>query len=262
MNFKKICALLMVFSTLLLCACGNSPVEPETTAPTVAPTTAPPETTLPPETTQPTEPEIELHSGIREDGTFDGGTLFIGDSLTYGLVYSYLMENDLIGDARYMSIVGASVQAYFQGPSLAHEQNSLFSPEFIGLTYSQAVEQVGSEITAIYFMMGTNYSEGTKASTYIEIIDHMMEHCPNATIYLQMVPFAMSTNVEYDIVNWVIMETHTHYAMEGNPRVKLVDVKHAIGVNLTPDGVHLTYKGQECWYNALVEYAETNSIPQ
>ena len=51
-------------------------------------------------------------------------------------------------------------------------------------------------------------------------------------------------------------------AMEGIENVKLLDIKRAVGVHLTDDGVHLTYEGQENWYKALVANAEDNNIPQ
>ena len=262
---KKFIALLMALSMMLLCACGNTPAESKpTAAPTAIPTEA---TTLPPETTEapteePTEPAVALHSGLREDGSFDEGTLFIGDSMTYGLVYSYLMANDLIGDARYMAIVGAPIQYFFYSSVLNRDKYCIYSPEFEGMSYDQAVASVGEEITAIYFMMGTNYSSDTNAQTYIEIVDYMMEHCPNATIYLQLIPYASSCAVQGDAVYWSIMEAYGHYAMEGIENVKLLDIKRAVGVHLTDDGVHLTYEGQENWYKALVANAEDNNIPQ
>ena len=259
-NLKKIIAFALAVSLLFLCGCGSTSAQPETTAPaeTEPVTEATTEATEP----EPTEPEVQLHSGLREDGTFGAGTLFIGDSLTYGLVHAYLKANDLIGDARYMAVVGASVLEFFQGGILSVDRYCIFSPEFAGLTYNQAVASVGEEITAVYFMMGTNYSSGTKASTYIEIVDYLMEHCPNATIYLQMVPYALSSNVEYDTVNWVIMEAHSNYTMNGIKNVKLLDIKRAVGVNLTSDGVHLTYEGQEAWYQELVRHAQENNIPE
>lgn len=262
---KKLTALMLALCLLFLSACGGTAAQTEPTtvpteAPTEAPTTVP--TTLPPETTEPTEPEPELHSGLREDGTFDGGTLFIGDSLTYGLVYSYLKANNLIGDARYMAVVGAPILEFFQGSSLNTSRNCIFSPEFEGMTYDQAVESVGEEVTAVYFMLGSNYSAETNAQTYIKIVDFLMEKCPNATIYLQLIPYSSSTNVHGDAVYWSIMEAYGHYSMEGVSNVILLDIKRAVGVHLTPDGVHLTYEGQEAWYNALVAHAEENNIPQ
>ena len=259
---RFVCALLALILALGCAACAQSepaPTTEATTEPTTVPTT---EATEPPTTEAPTEPPLVLHSGLREDGSFDEGTLFIGDSLTYGLVYSYLMANDLIGDARYMAIVGAPIQYFFYSSVLNRDKYCIYSPEFEGMSYDQAVASVGEEITAIYFMMGTNYSSDTNAQTYIEIVDYMMEHCPNATIYLQLIPYASSCAVQGDAVYWSIMEAYGHYAMEGIENVKLLDIKRAVGVHLTDDGVHLTYEGQENWYEALVANAEDNNIPQ
>ena len=262
---KKLIAFTLALSLLFLCGCSGTPAE---TAPTDRPTEAPTvPTTLPPEPTEvptepPTEPDAELHSGLRSDGSFDSGTLFIGDSLTYGLIYSYLMANDLIGDARYMAVVGAPILEFFHGSVLDHSRSCIYSGEFDGLTYSQAVESVGQEITAVYFMLGSNYSAGTNADTYIEIVDFLLEKCPNATVYLQLIPYASSENVNGDAVYWSILEAYGHYAREENARVIMLDIKRAVGVNLTQDGVHLTYEGQENWYKALVAHAAENNIPQ
>ena len=259
---KKLIAITMAAALLFLCGCGGAPVETEpTTVPTEATTVPTTEATEPP-TEAPTEPPVELHSGLREDGSFDSGTLFIGDSLTYGLVHSYLKPNNLIGDARYMAVVGAPILEFFNGGTLNSSRNCIYSHEFEGMTYSQAVESVGEEITAVYFMLGSNFSTETNAQTYIKIVDFLMEKCPNATIYLQLIPYASSTNVNGDAVYWSIMEAYGHYSMAGVSKVFIPDIKRAVGVNLTPDGVHLTYEGQENWYNALVDHAENNNIPQ
>lgn len=253
MNLKKLSALLMALSALFLCACGQPPVE---TVPTTAPATEPP--------TVPTEPvpTVALHSGIREDGTFDEGTLFIGDSLTNALVYDHLMVYEHIGDARYMAVVGAPVQAYFDGPSLNYEMTAIFSGEFHGLTFSQGVEKVGQEITAVYFMLGTNYSAYTTYETYDKIVAHLLKHCPNATIYLQKVPYSTSEFVEYELVNEILEQLHAQYAESVDSRVMLVDTFTAIGDRLFQDGVHVNYEGQEVWYQTLLAFAAENNIPQ
>lgn len=262
---KKLIAFAMAACLLFLCGCGGAPVETEpTTAPTEAPTVA---TALPPQTTEapteaPTDPPVELHSGLREDGTFDSGTLFIGDSLTYGLIYSYLKPNNLIGDARYMAVVGAPILEFFQGTPLNGSRYCIYSHEFEGMTYDQAVESVGEEITAVYFMLGSNYSNETNAQTYIKIVDYLLEKCPNATIYLQLIPYSTSSNVHSETVYWSIMEAYGHYSLDGVPNVFMLDIKRAAGVNLTQDGIHLTYEGQENWYKELVAHAQTNDIPQ
>lgn len=120
MGKKSLCLLLAAVMLLSMAGCGKKAAEPTeeptTTAatevitePTAEPTAKPTtESTAEPTTepateptTQPTEAPLVLHSGLREDGTFDEGTLFLGDSLTYMLVGSYLEPKGLIGGAKY-----------------------------------------------------------------------------------------------------------------------------------------------------------------
>ena len=264
MNFRKILSLVLVLNLLFLTACRKEPSE-STVPPvtTVAVETTIPETTVP-ETTAPpvTEPAFPLHSGIREDGSFDEGTLFIGDSLTNGLLYIHMRQNKLIGNSKYMAIVGAPPQDFFYGPKLCDEISCIQSWEFTNKTMSQGVAAVGKKITAVYFMMGTNYSSHTNTDTYIKITDYLLKHCPNATIYLQTVPYSTSPNVAYEAMNRYIREAQQHYVDEGITRVLLINTMEAIGEHLNADGVHLNPQGYACWYQAILDFAAENSIPQ
>lgn len=212
-------------------------------------------------TAPPTEPATDLHSGIREDKTFDEGTLFIGDSLTYGLVDNYLKENGLLGDAKYMAMSGAAVTAFIYGPGLTSPM-CVFSPEFEGLTFSEAAELAGDSVTAIYFMLGTNHSDRANADTYVSIVEYLLEVCPNATVYLQKVPFSTSDKINYMEANRRILAAYDHFVRQENSRVLLIDTQTAIGHALIADGIHLSTEGQENWYHALLAFAEENQIPQ
>lgn len=106
---KRIFAATVLLS-LLLAGCAKQETQPASTQPEVtsAPTT---EVTTQPTTeatTQPpeTEPPAPVyHSGLREDGSFDAGTLFIGDSETYLFLNQYLMtENHLGGRPLYRPV--------------------------------------------------------------------------------------------------------------------------------------------------------------
>lgn len=243
---------LLALSCLLFCGCQK----PEPTVPTT-------EATVP--TTAPTEPPqrtVPLHSGIREDGTFDEGTLFIGDSLTNGFIFDNLMLYHRIGDARYMAMVGAPVNAYFDGPVLTRELPCIYSGLFANLTFSQGVELAGRDATAVYFMLGTNYSEYTTYETYEKIVAHLLKYCPNATIYLQTVPYSTSEYVDYELVNDILESIYLEYAESVDTRVMLIDTHTAFGDRLRDDGVHINAEAQDIWYQTLLDFAAENNIPQ
>lgn len=270
MRAKQILALAL--AALLLTGCGRSsqpaeertvPTQKPTMEETLPPETEPEETTPPPkETEEPTEPAFRLHSGIREDGTFDEGTLFIGDFLTYGLVTGYLTDRELLGDAKYMVIPSGALTAFDYGPVLTRDTDCLYSPEFEGMLMREAVEEAGDSVTAVYFMMGTNFSKYADDETLTGIVEHILACCPNATVFLQLVPYDRSTRVDYEEANRRVLLTYMHYQQEANPRVRLIDTQTAIGYNLTTDGIQLTTEGQACWYQALVAFADGNHIPQ
>ncbi len=272
---KRILALLLLVG-LLLCGCGRLPEAESETAPKMEATVAtePEVTEAPTEATEPaprseateaTEhaiPEFQRHSGIREDGTFDEGTLFIGDFLTYGLVSGYLTERELLGDARYMIVYSAALPAFYYGPELSKHTDSLYSPEFDGMLLSEAITVAGEDTTAIYFMLGTNVSKYATDEMLLQIVEDLLIACPNATVYLQLVPFDRSSRVDYEEANRRILATFLHYQREENPRVMLIDTQTAIGYNLTTEGIQLTTEGQACWYQALVAFADGNQIPE
>lgn len=253
----KICILILLLACLSGCTAQKMDY-----APSSVPAEQVTEHEIQPQTTAEMEnlqPMPMLHSGLREDGAFDEGTLFIGDSLTYGMVEGYLPDNGLLGGARYMAIPGAAITCYMQGPAL-ESQTCACSPEFEGLYLYQGVEQAGEEVTAIYFMMGTNASKYATDQTYIDIVSHMLESCPNATVYLQLVPHNRSERVNSETANARVQNAFSYFADE--PRVRLIDTQTAIGYNLAPDGIHLVTKGQECWYQAIVTYAAEHEIEQ
>lgn len=207
-------------------------------------------------------PLMSLHSGLRADGSFDSGTLFIGDSLTLQLVANYLAPNELIGDARYFCKSGGALTLFFSETKIHYdgEGKYLFSPEFLNMSFYEAAAAYGEEARAIYFMMGTNVSPYVSDQTYIEVVDYLLEVCPNATVHLQLVPYA--TAIPYEPVNDNIYSAYEHYEASGEGRVMLVDTFTAIGENLIFDGVHLNDLGRELWYNAILAHAEENGLSQ
>ena len=248
---------------VLLTGCG-APAAPETTAPVTVPTTAAP-TTLP-TTTPSTEPPISwdenIHSGLRADGTFNEGTVFVGDSLTFGLICQYLMPQELLGDAWMMAKVGIPLNGFFLQSFLLEAEDSVFSPVFWKQSFRDSLKMVGETATAVYVMLGTNYDAYNNSSRYIELVDFMLETCPNATVYLQLIPPSTSEHVHVDEVNMAILTAHSHFYLEGIQRVMVIDTHAAIGENLLPDGVHLNDEGQRLWYEKIVAFAEENQIPE
>ena len=240
---------------LLVCLCFCGCVSKEQTQPIDIPTE---QSVTQAQNTETTEAStLELHSGIMADGAFDEATLFIGDSLTYGMVTKYLPDNDLLGEAKYMAIPGAAITCYKKGPALGSKV-SAYNPEFDGMLIYEAVEQYGDTFHAVYLMLGTNANEYATDQVYIDMVCHLLEHCPNATIYLQLVPNNRSDRVNSEAANGRVQRAFAYF--NGESRLQLIDTQTAIGYNLAGDGIHLVTEGQRCWYQALVDYAKQNKI--
>lgn len=264
---KRLLTALLSLSVLLgLSACGAAAAPqgdtPTTSGFSTAAHTAP--SAPPQERTEPTETKVwtqEVHSGIREDNTFNEGTLFIGDSLTYGLVSEYLRPYEMLGDAKYMAVTGAPLSRFFSSQRLS-DDTCLYSPEFANLTYSEAAAKMGGQATAIYLMLGTNYQLSATADKYIEVVDYLLETCPNATIYLQLVPYSSKSVVDYQTINGYIQEAYQHYQEQNIEKVMLIDTYSSIGIAVVSDGVHLNQEGKDAWYMAILANAINNHIPE
>lgn len=272
-----IVSMLLAFSVCIsMCSCAAIPDPPHATASSTEGISATEETeTIPTETptepseittepTDPTEPAFLLHCGLRKDGSFDEGTLFIGDSLTYGLTLNYLTPNNLLGDASYITVPGAPVTSFFSwavlNPSKYPSCTNI--PVLYYRNLGEAVAEIGDGITAVYFMMGTNYDAECDVSSYVEIIDYILKECPNATFYLQTIPMVLYDKVPYEKVNRIIWKVYEHYQQQDKPRVILLDPIMAIGENLITDGIHLNGTGQALWYEEIVRFTQARQIPQ
>lgn len=218
------------------------------------PSTEPPTEPSTEPQTQPTEPEPVLHSGLRSDGSFTEGTLFLGDSLTYTFTGGYMAFNGRLGDAKFAAICGSPVTVFFSDTVLDHnsEQVAGYSPEFEGMTFHEAAASMGEKVQAVYMMWGSNYTPAASEEKYMEIVEFLLENCPNATIHLQTIPYG---NVRYGEVNGWVRNVYDHYQQAGQPRVMLIDTYTAIG-QCTIDGVHLGNTGNDRWYNAIVAHGE------
>lgn len=260
---RVFCAFLALSFAMGLAACAQTEEPAPTTETVTVPTTEATEPTTVP-TTEATEPPLVLHSGLREDGTFNEGTLFIGDSLTCGFVGSYLAKKGYLGDAKYMTICGSQVTAFFDGTVLEHKDNvvTLYSEEFEGMEFDEAAAGLGEDVTAIYLMWGTNYTPKASKDSYIEIVDFLLENCPNATIHLELIPYADLSIIPYPTVNKRIRDAFAHYQELGENRVCLVDTYMGIGRAVGSDGVHIGELGNRNWYNTLVKHAEKYELSE
>lgn len=260
MKMRLTCLLLAAVLVLGLTGCNQAPAG-ETAVPTTQAVT---EATTEP-TTAPTEPSVLLHSGLKEDGSFDSGTLFIGDSMTCILVNDYLKKNDLIGEANYVAKYGTQITAFWKDtitmlPNMTNR--CVYSKNFEGLSYYKAAELLGEDATAIYMMWGTNFTHDATAMSYVEIVDFLLEKCPNATVHLQTVAYGYPKMVFYEQINERIWGAYEYYQELGEERVMLIDTFTAIGKNNDEGGIHLDYTGNENWYNAIVAHAEEHGLSQ
>ena len=121
---------------------------------------------------------------------------------------------------------------------------------------------MGEKATSIYLMWGTNFTKNATAESYIEIVDDLLELCPNATVHLQLIPYGDPAFVATNTVNTRIQGAYAHYQELGEPRVMLIDTFTAIGRRLAGDGIHLSDKGNQAWYQAILDHAENNGLEQ
>ena len=203
------------------------------------------------------EPIICIPTGIRTDGSFDGTTLFIGDSLTYDLITEYLQPMGLLGDAQFAAIRGISLQTFSGKIRLNEETDSLYrciySPQFYDMDLSSAVAEAGDSVTALYFMLGTNLSEYTTSALYLKMINYLRDSCPNATIFIETVPYNDGWT-DYAFANRNIVDAVDQYQSGGGGKVYLIDTFSAIGTEHNkPDKLHVNGDGLEIWYQTLIE---------
>lgn len=268
MYYKPILLILCLAVVLCGCAPAAPAAEPateatqvttETTVPPTQPPTEPP--TEP--TTLPTEPPVVLHSGLRDDGTFSEGTLFVGDSVTFWFLRNHLQLKSLLGEGKYICVCGIRLNRFFSDQALGtDEQSSIYSPEFLGLSFQESFEAMGENATAIYVMVGTNYYTDTDTPHFIEATQMILDACPNATVHLQKIPLCYIGWVDEDAVNKSLEETLAHFQAMGEERVMLIDVYTAAGSNHWDDGIHLNAQGLEAWYNAIVDHAKANGLSE
>lgn len=134
-----------------------------------------------------------------------------------------------------------------------------YSDAFKGMEFDEAAASMGEDATAIYMMWGTNYTPDATAQSYIDIVDFLLEACPNATIHLQLIPYGQ--NIAYTAVNERIRGAYDYYQEIGEERVFLIDTYTAIGTSPI-DGVHQGNYGNGNWYQAIVDHAQANGLSE
>lgn len=265
---RALATALCLCALALLTACtaasappAHTPAPAATKSPAAAsPATPSPEPTEEPGTDASAAPLPGV--GVAEDGSFTEEALFIGDSLTAGLIQR-LRATGRLGAARYMAISSYSMQSFYAGPylddSAAEQYGMECSPEFYGLSYAEAVRAAGERVGAVYYMLGTNGSQYVTAELYTNILRHLRECCPDAVLYAQTIPYSMYELSDYAHVNAVVRESVETLRAEGDENVYALDAFSAIGTeHLIGDGLHLTAEGQERWYALIAgDYART-----
>lgn len=208
----------------------------------------------------PTPAPMRRSSGMTAEGLFTSDALFIGDSHTYRFVH-YLQELGLLGEARYMAICGLPLRQFCRetraplAEGLSGAEASTCSPEFRGLTMTEALASKGMESRAVYFLLGSNFSWEVTAEDYVEALELILEDCPEATVYLQTIPY--STQAYYERVNAAIRDAWETLEAEAPGRVVLMDTCAALPrQELLPDGLHYSDGANAAWYAFLKEQAD------
>lgn len=266
-TYKKLLCLTAVLAMLLsFAACGDhaaaeipSPTPTSISTPTPTPTPSPTPTPTPTPTPIPTPSPSPSPEVPEFDGIFDAGTLFIGDSLTCGLVSAYLEPNGYMGEASSMAACNTWV-TYFSEPwwpLRSMEQNGwtvAVSPEFSGMTYADAVRASAGRYDTVYFHLGTNGSAVVTAEDYYPVLDLLLECYPEATIYVQTLADNWNGLVSTDRANRIIAEVVETYNADSVERIVLLDTNSIWDAYcLRSDGVHFNDEGLGRWYEFLCE---------
>ena len=189
-------------------------------------------------------------------GSFSSGTLFIGDSLTYGFVKLYLIPNGYIGDASYMAVGSTGASQYFSDDWLLDSASSygcIRSPEYQGKPFYKAVEAGAGRFDAVYLLLGSNYSRSTTESAYELMIDHIARQNPEAEIFIQTVPDCETGRIDSERINSVILSVLENYSKNGRANVTLLNTNSVwTGSCIGSDGVHLTALGYAKWFECIV----------
>ena len=189
---------------------------------------------------------------MEPDGTFSEAVLFIGDSLTAGLIMR-LRATGRLGEARYMAIVNYAMQSFYGAPYLdsysAETYGMVCSPAFYDQSYAQAVQTAGESVGAIFFMLGTNASREVTAEYYAELMRYLRVCCPDAVIYAETIPYSRHGLSDYKRVNAAVLQAVEILRAEGDKAVFVLDAFTALGTeHMAGDGLHLTAEGQDIWY--------------
>ena len=191
-------------------------------------------------------------------GAFGSGTLFLGDSITYQFIENYLKPYEMLGQASYMAVPSTTVKYFLSrywvlSPSEDNSYGVSCNSEFSGLCFSDALAKNPGKYSTVFFMLGSNSSQYVTATQYKRAMDMILEYNPDATIYMQTIPTCPDDTVDSQRVNALIKDVVAQLNADHVTNVKMLDTNSIwSGDAIAADGVHLTEKGLDLWYNYIM----------
>lgn len=191
------------------------------------------------------------------DGVLEAGTLLMGDSLTYHLIAQYLRPKGYLGNASYMTMCSTELRHYFSDSWVLYswsKYGALCSSGLYGLPLYKGVEKTSGKYNSVFFLLGSNGSTAVTQEAYEKTLDHLLAAYPNATIYIQTVPYSAKGIVDAAWVNSCVRGAVESYHERGIANIVLLDTNSIWDAScMTADTVHLTEEGNRRWYELIVE---------
>lgn len=180
------------------------------------------------------------------------GCLFIGNSRTEGL----MLYSGISGATAY-AVRGLTASGYFTTPAAELGGTTV--------TAAEAVEK-GPAFSDVYIMLGINeigYAYNSFYGSYMNIINHLHEHMPDARIYVQsIIPVTASRSAEDETFNNTNISAFNELlkkvcADSGAVYLDLVpwlcEANGALPEDAASDGLHLNKRHCQRWLDALAE---------
>lgn len=244
----------------------TQPTEP-TTQPTepTQPTTQPTQPTEP--TTQPTEPTqpVDLE-------TFFSETVFIGDSITYGLSTYCNMYKSLYG-AKFLCASSYAVRHAIVDPEPGNPNIVSIKYQGESMRPEDALKKMGAK--RVFIMLGLNdisFGVDYTLGNWEKLIQNIQEACPDIEIFIQSAtplhanrdkPGNKLNNKNMNLYNEGLQGLCDKYGCH------YVDVSSALkdengqlkDAYCSDAYCHMTYAGLEVWIDTLKEYVSNLNNP-